>query len=71
VDPLKALADYGVAIAALIAIAIFAWKITREYIDDLRKQRDTQVEINKGRDAVIARIVERLDDVFDLVSGGK
>jgi hypothetical protein len=64
----KVIADYGVAIAALVAITIFAWRIVREYIDDLKAQRDAQVEINRGTSAVFGRITERLDDIFEAVS---
>ena len=57
------------AVACLIALATFTGWLLKDYIGDLKKQRDTQVEVNKSGQAIATRIAERIDDLFDAVNG--
>lgn len=57
------------AVLCLFGLAAFTAWLLRDYIADLKKQRDAQVDINRGTSQVFARITERLDDIFDVVSG--
>lgn len=59
----------ALAVLCLFGLAGFTVWILKDFITDLKRQRDAQVEINKGTSQVFGRITERLDDIFDVVSG--
>ena len=56
------------AVACLIALATFTGWLLKDYIGDLKKQRDTQIDINRSGQAITTRIAERIDDLFDLAN---
>jgi hypothetical protein len=64
-NQIRPILEYGVAVLVAVAVAVFAWKLDREYHDDLRKQRDTQTEIVRAQAAAIERLAERIDAVLD------
>ncbi len=71
VDPTTIRDALVLAVVCLFGLAAFTGWLLRDYIGDLKRQRDAQVEINKGTASVFGRITERLDDIFDVVSGRK
>jgi len=43
----RAIADYGVAVVALVAVALFAWWVIRTWTADLRQTRDRALDISE------------------------
>jgi hypothetical protein len=75
VDPGQVRDVAYLAVAMLVGLAAFtAWLLKQHLanlerqVTDANKQRDVQLDINKGQAEVYKRIAERLDDVFEVVS---
>lgn len=57
---LKAIADYGIAVVAMVVLALFAWWLLRRYLDDLTKTRDQALEGWRGSTTAIDRLTDEL-----------
>lgn len=66
----KALADYGVTVVAIVAIALFAWWLVRKYLAFLEAQLAKSQALNDSGSRVIERLAaltEKVDDLADLI----
>ena len=60
-DPaLRAIADQGLAIVAVVALALALWWLAREYIGSLKLDRDSWRSIATGAVAAIDRLSDEL-----------
>lgn len=63
-DPaLKAIADYGVAIVALVALALFSWWVIRTWTADLRQARDRALDISERQVIATASLTEAVREL--------
>lgn len=60
----------GLAVICLFALGGFTVWLLKDYIGDLKKQRDVQVELTRSGQAVTARIADRVDDLFAALERG-
>jgi hypothetical protein len=61
-DPaLKAISDLGVAIAAMVGLAVFGAWLIRDYLGDLKKQRDDALSLAKGVTTAIEKLTEAVE----------
>lgn len=63
----KAISDVGLAVVGLAFLAVFGYRLLREYIDDLKRQRDAAAAATSAGQAVVAHLGEKVDERFDKV----
>jgi hypothetical protein len=57
----KAIADLGVAVVALVALGTFGAWLIRDYVADLKQQRDAALELAKS----VTSAIEKLTDAVE------
>jgi len=70
VDPtLRQIADYGLAIVALLLVSGFLAWLIKWVIEDLRKQRDRAMDSWSAQVAATEKLATATEKLTDLVSG--
>lgn len=66
-EALKAIAEYGVALVALVSIALFAFWVVKQYLDDLRKSRDRALDISERQIQSTDKLTDTVHELVALV----
>lgn len=64
---LKAVADYGITIVALVVVTGFAFWLIKTGYDDLRKQRDAAIAGWQGQIAATDKLTDAVQSLTEVI----
>ena len=61
------IADYGVAIVALVVVSLFAWWLVRFLVSDLTARLDRSLALNEKQITATEKLTETVNALVDLI----